>query len=138
MRSIPVFYSAHNGKILVSNSARSLCEVNLMSCHFREGLFEFMAGGYVTGSNTINKDLFQLRAGELIRLDKMSGKAELFRYYRYSPQLDHKGHTDILQRNLGATFDDIFSDLSKELADRTIWVSLSGGLDSRLILAKLH
>ena len=138
VRSIPVFYSANNGKILVSNSARSLCEVNLMSCHFREGLFEFMAGGYVTGSNTINKDLFQLRAGELIRLDKMSGKAELFRYYRYSPQLDHKGHTDILQRNLGATFDDIFSDLSKELADRTIWVSLSGGLDSRLILAKLH
>jgi len=109
-----------------------------MSHHFREGLFELTAGGYTTGSNTTRNDLFQLRAGELIRLDKKRGRAELFRYYRYSPQLDHKERIDILRRNLGATFDDIFSDLANELADRTICVFLSGGLDSRLILAKLH
>ncbi len=138
IRSVPVFYRVDGREILVSNSARSLCEAHLTSDYCGDGLNDLVGGGYVTGKDTVIKNVFQLRIGELIRLDKCTGKVRLFRYYRYLPRCDLGVGVDTLKRNLGVVIDDIFSDLAKDLSDRTIWVSLSGGLDSRLILSKLH
>ncbi len=103
IRSVPLFYRVDEGTIVVSNSARALSEGQVAKHYCQEGLFELVSGGYVTGRNTIRENLFQLRAGELIRIDKSAGRAALSRYYRYLPRLDSHVNSDTLKK-LGGNF----------------------------------
>jgi asparagine synthase (glutamine-hydrolysing) len=138
VRSIPIFYTLIDGVLFLSNSAASLQQEQSTNRLNITAVSEFVAGGYVTGRDTLYEGLFQLQAGELIRFSKAEKTAKTFRYFRYRPRFHLEEDKNIVSRRLGETIDEIFSSICDEYRDRPIWISLSGGLDSRLLVTKLH
>jgi asparagine synthase (glutamine-hydrolysing) len=137
IRSYPVFYMEREGSFCVSNSARllkeklSLCEVDDIS------LLEFRMAGYVTGKETLYKYLYQLQAGELLLWDKTNRVLERERYYLFYSEKTRRESEDELIDELDQITNRIFHRIIEEVNGAPIWIPLSGGLDSRLVLCKL-
>jgi len=137
VRSIPVFYQEGN-HFFISNSARVLKQKNMAENTSTDSLLEFKMAGYVTGSKTIYSDIKQLQAGELLLFDKKTNSVKTKRYYIYKPRIiKHRTKEEYLHE-LGNIIDNAFKRVIKYANGREIVVPLSGGLDSRLIVAKLH
>ncbi|MDY7001476.1 MAG: asparagine synthase-related protein [Thermodesulfobacteriota bacterium] len=137
VRGYPVFYIKRDKNFCVSNSARllkrefDLAEVDELS------LLEFRMAGYVTGRETLYKNLYQLQAGEFLVWDKLQANLRRERYYIfYSNKVREEKKDDLIQELDGIT-NAIVQRNMEDAAGRPIWVPLSGGLDSRLILCKL-
>jgi asparagine synthase (glutamine-hydrolysing) len=134
IRSYPIFY-AMNGSHAVSNSARLVKghdDVDEMS------LLEFITAGYVTGTETLYRDLKQIRAGEFLAWDEPAEPPRAYRYYCYRPDPDESHSQEELLDQLAHTLERVFQRLISVADGAPIWVPLSGGYDSRLILCKLH
>ena len=97
--------------------------------------FEFIHTGYTTGRSTLIENVFQIQAGESVFLGK--DKCIQKTYYKYlnGPIYNNKS---TLKKNLQVSLDKVFLKLIKSVNGRTLIVPLSGGLDSRLIVATLH
>lgn len=98
---------------------------------------EFNMAGFVTGRNILYKSLYQLQTGEIILHEKTSRRVRMERYYRFFSDRLRKGKEDDLIEELDAITNKIFSRVIREANGGDIWVPLSGGLDSRLVLCKL-
>lgn len=99
----------------------------------------FLSSGYFLGKKTISNEIFSIPAGHfLIYKDK---KYSLETYHKYEPQLfNHKEKT----RSDEDLYEQIDNSLNKSIQNtiekangKKILLSLSAGLDSRLILSKL-
>lgn len=139
IRSWPIFYSQKGDKFFISNNARNvkndanLSSVNDTSC------LEFAMAGYVTGKDTLYNDLFCLQPGEYLIWNKNTKKLTITRYYRYTPILtDTTQDWDTNKHTLNELLDTITRNIIERAKGRPIWIPLSGGLDSRIILCKLH
>lgn len=137
IRSYPVFYMERGGSFCVSNSARllkeklSLCEID------NNSLLEFRMAGYVTGRETLYKYLYQLQAGELLLWDKSNRVLERERYYLFHSEKTRPESEDDLIQELDQITNRIFHRIIEQVNGAPIWIPLSGGLDSRLVLCKL-
>jgi asparagine synthase (glutamine-hydrolysing) len=137
IRSSPVFYFHRGNQFCVSNSARALREECRIETPDELSLLEFRMSGYVTGRETVYKDLYQLQAGECLLRDRGSSEVHRERYYRYVPKSPRSDSEEELIDELGRIIDGIFRRLIGRAEGSPIWVPLSGGLDSRLVLCKL-
>ena len=136
-RTTPLFYTT-NSNFTISNSARWLKrEFGLTGVDDRS-LLEFAMSGYVTGRKTIYSEIKQLQAGEYLIYDKVSEKMTLDRYYLYEPAPAQEKNKEEYLNELGRTTDNVFKRVVEYAGGRQIVVPLSGGLDSRLIITKLH
>lgn len=140
IRSYPVFYCQEGNHFHVSNSARALKDALGLEEIDDLSLLEFRMAGYVTGRDTLFRNLHQLQAGEMLVWEESFGELDLMRYFRFL--LDESGNKD--ERAYDEWIDEaeaqtvrIFERLMEDAAGRPIWVPLSGGLDSRLILCML-
>lgn len=137
IRSYPIFYMERDGIFCVSNSARlvkeklSLFEIDSVS------LLEFRMAGYVTGRETLYKFLYQLQAGEWLIWDKKERVLERERYYLFYSEKTRRESEDELIDELNKITNEIFQRIIEEVNGAPIWIPLSGGLDSRLVLCKL-
>lgn len=135
IRSWPIFYREDIKNFDISDNARDLIidELNVdeISCT------EFLMSGYVAGKNTLYKELKCLQPGELLIFNKKSKKLGLRRYFYYDPKPIESRLTDNVQE-LDKILNDITIDIIRRANNRPIWIPLSAGLDSRLILCKLH
>jgi asparagine synthase (glutamine-hydrolysing) len=137
IRSYPVFYMERGGSFCISNSARllkeklSLCEIDDIS------LLEFRMAGYVTGWETLYKFLYQLQAGEWLLWDKTNRVLERERYYLFYSEETRRESEDELIDELDQITNRIFRRIIEKVNGAPIWIPLSGGLDSRLVLCKL-
>ncbi len=137
VRGYPVFYAHQGGDFRVSNSARLLKEKFDLTDVDELSLLEFRMAGYVTGRETLYKGLYQLQAGEFLVWDKAGYKLGRERYYVfYSHKVREEKQDELIQELDGVT-NAIIQRNMEDAAGRPIWVPLSGGLDSRLILCKL-
>lgn len=163
VRIFPLFYVTDGKDIFISDSAENLVknagstELNITGQTSQatldgEGLLpvgpqihksllnesaagEFLATGYVTGKETLVRNLFQVQAGEIIDLSAAGAGGTFYATYqadKYSDE-DYHGLADRLERIL----EDVFSRLIKSVEGCTVVVPLSGGYDSRLIAAML-
>jgi asparagine synthase (glutamine-hydrolysing) len=135
--SYPVFYVATDQKFMISNSARRLWrESRIGECN-PEALLELHMAGYVTGADTLFRGLRKLRAGEILFWRADSGGPRQIRYYKfYSQHLRGECETTLIDEVDSLTN----AIIDRNIADangRKVIVPLSGGLDSRVILAKL-
>ena len=135
-RSYPVFYSA-TGEGTVSNSARQVKAAEALTAVDETAALEFAMAGYVTGSDTIFEGLHQLQAGELLLWDRTTRTLTLQRYFRYYPNEIRTESPDVLTEDLHAVTKRVMRRLAETAGGRPIWIPLSGGLDSRLILCRL-
>jgi len=131
IRSYPIYYSHENG-VLISNS-----QEHIKSCFDKLSMLELRMSGFVINNKTLCKNIYQLLPGEFFLYKKNSCEHYRKRYYQFpvnSKKLSSKSEDDLLNElhNLHLT---IFSEIIESLDGRPVWVPLSGGLDSRFILA---
>jgi asparagine synthase (glutamine-hydrolysing) len=100
---------------------------------------EFLVTGYVTGTDTLFEGIQQLQAGEYLVCNKSEGTYSVHRYFRYI----HENYADEPEEQLIERLDDVMVGVFTRLIASTvkqgklIVVPLSGGLDSRLVVAML-
>lgn len=139
-RSYPIFYFAADGRCAVGNDARRLQEAEGGTAFDPAAVLEAMASGYVYDGRTLDRRIRQLRAGECLHVDT-GGRPTTARSFVYRPALGG-GPADAAMAGggvgeLAAAIDAAIADLISMADGAPILVPLSGGLDSRLILAKL-
>ena len=139
IRSYPIFYSQLNGQFIVSNSARTIDQDFPQSDYDELSFTEFCRAGYVSGRQTLKKDIYQLQAGESILWDKATSELIQNRYFKYFPVSDSTPFSESeYLAQLNETINNIFNSIINRASGSPIWIPLSGGLDSRLILCKIH
>lgn len=137
VRSYPIFYVNFANRFEISNSAEQLKGKNTNLRVDRLSLQELKTSGYVTGRQTLFENLYQLRAGEFLVWNKKTEQLSLKRYFTfYSEEISTRTENDLFDE-LEALTNASFQGTIDEAAGRPIWVPLSAGLDSRLVLCKL-
>lgn len=139
IRSYPVYYHISSSKkIFVSNSAKMLQEEKRLFQKEDDAFLSFSMSGYTLGSTTLFKELYQLQPGEYILFANRSNELKKIRYYKYLQNISLTKNEGDLIENLHSATMETFDKLVKTLAGRPVFIPLSGGLDSRLILALLR
>lgn len=101
-------------------------------------LLEYLMSGFVLGNETLHGDVKQLCAGEYIYYEFKTERVNRKAYYRYYPteRLDINDSREY-EELLPEVIDDSIQAIIEKANGKRIILPLSGGLDSRLILAKL-
>jgi len=140
LRSIPLFYAVDNGKFFLSDNAKKV-----LKCLNNAELddicaAEFLVTGYVTGKDTLYKGLYQIQPGEIleVKISKdASPRISTHRYYRFTYGNFFEADDLELEEELSKLWLRMFSRYAIALKGKTPIIPLSGGWDSRLIVAML-
>ncbi|MFD1513744.1 asparagine synthetase B family protein [Halomarina rubra] len=144
VRSIPLFYAP--GADLVSDSARALRTRLADPAVDTVAEAEYLSTTYVTGGETLYRDIRQLRAGELLAFETSAGgtrptaPAVTERHWTYAPSTTGAEPEATPTDRLVALDDALVEAFERCLAvadGRPIAVPLSGGYDSRLVATML-
>lgn len=132
-RSSPLFFSGAT----VSNDANALRLERKICKPDPRGVRDAAMSGFVTGSRTLYKDLWQVEAGTCALWRGGKKFPELWRHSTYQPPtIQNTKHSSLSEKFL-AVMDGAIKTGIEEAAGRPVLLALSGGLDSRLLLAKL-
>ena len=137
-RSIPLFYMKTKNSFIVSDSAYYLKDK--INQHLNEeNAAEFMVTGYVTGNETLFDDIKQIRNGEFLIYQKNEKLLKSCCYFRFLHgdyyELSETRLLEMLDQTFVNTFSRLIESTSKQ--GKKLVVPLSGGLDSRIIVAML-
>lgn len=133
-RSWPLFYAGEGNGLSVGNDARALALAAGLAQVDALSALELAMAGYVTGPDTLRVGLRQIQAGEYLVLDRGADLSRAFRYYCYIPRPQEAPEEDFMAALAVATRE-VCAKALDLAGGRPVWVPLSGGLDSRLILA---
>lgn len=138
IRSWPLFYSLKGDQFLLSNDARAIQSLAGLTAIDQTAKLEFSMSGYVTGKQTLYQNLFCLQPGEFLVFNKADKAFRLHKYYTYFPK-PSGSHSEMNKREeLGRILDEMTREIIAKASGSKIWVPLSAGLDSRILLCKLH
>ena len=138
VRSIPLFYTSTDCNLIISDDANYLRE-RIQAPFNEEHGAEFLVTGYVTGADTLFEGIQQIQAGEYLIYNKSNGNHSAHRYFQYL----HGNYLAETEEQLIKDLDDVMVRVFHRLIEntinqgKTIIVPLSGGLDSRLVVAML-
>ena len=138
IRSYPIFYSKQKNTLLISNDAKNL--INKSTLTNKKGVIDCLLSGYVNGRDTLYENINSMLAAEIIfSPTKFTGNFKFNKYFTYNFTFKkNKRSLSFFQKELDLKFNKVISKLIKKANGRQIVIPLSGGLDSRLILCKLH
>jgi len=132
-----IFLRRTVGKIEVSADS-SVWLTHEMRSDFDEDQAKlFLMAGYCLGRETLLKSVVRLLPGEIAIISKKTGVIEWLRYYRFEPSFDGQGDEPIWRKRLDETLDAAVERFLDRSAGRRIWLGLSAGYDSRVLLGKL-
>jgi asparagine synthase (glutamine-hydrolysing) len=138
LRRIPLFYIMTKDNFIVSDSAYYLKD-KLNSSLNEKNAAEYMVAGYVTGNETLFDGVKQIRSGEFLTYQKKENLLKTSFYFRFL----HGNYYEMPESQLLEMLDHVFINTFSRLIESTIKqgkklvVPLSGGLDSRIIIAML-
>lgn len=135
IRSHPLFYMEHDGCFYLSDQAEWLCQQVDGLQYDTIAKDEFQLTGYVTGNDTLYKNIKQLQAGELLIFE--NGKFLIKSYYEFDHSEPQSYDEEKLKSELHRTASEAIIRLIKYAKGRQIVIPLSGGYDSRLIATLL-
>lgn len=134
IRSFPVFY--HVSDNAVSNHAQNIA-ASLDKSYRAGAVLEFCMAGYTQGADTLHDEIKQLQQGEFLYFTEEERVIRSYYNYKPAPVPQKKSEAEYT-----AALNDIMDCSVKRMisaaAGAPIYVPLSGGMDSRLILCKLH
>ncbi len=133
IKSYPIFYANIDGNWEIKSDPETFG--NTASINSSSAL-EFSMAGYVFGNNTLYDDVYQLQAGELLFFRTGDSQPKIQRYYSYSPSPKSKENFSELIEEFSQTVDKVILETMRLLDGRPLWIPLSGGLDSRLLITK--
>jgi asparagine synthase (glutamine-hydrolysing) len=135
IRSLPLFYNKRGEELVISDDPYYLLE-NIEKPHVNSiSATEFLASGFVTGDETLIDGIQQVQAGEIVRFEKSDILKKFYFSYRTSIATDDE--YDESRKKAVDIFNNAFKRFIASLEGRTVVVPLSGGYDSRLIVAML-
>jgi len=135
IRSLPLFHADGPDGTVIGDDARTVAVAAGKADIDPIAAEELALAGYATGNRTLLQGLVQLVAGE-VRVWRRDGASERASHHDFSPVTDETA-PPVGTAELGAALDGAFDRLVAAAGGRPVWVPLSGGLDSRLVLAKL-
>lgn len=137
IRTYPLYYSIIEQEIYVSDLPSWIDDNANHRGYDPIAATECLFLSYVTGNKTLSKDIKQIQAGELIRINKNTDfpKADSERYYIFSARSSSKSPSiEEFDKAILNAFERFIS-----VADeRPILLGLSGGKDSKLIALTLY
>jgi asparagine synthase (glutamine-hydrolysing) len=139
-RSIPLFYAIDSDRFFLSDNA--IIILKYMNNRQLDDICaaEFLVAGCVTGRDTLYKGLFKVLPGEFLEariIENGSIQLSTYTYYQFIFGNYYELSEYELEEELSNQLDRVFSRYAIALKGKTPVVSLSGGLDSRLIVAML-
>jgi len=137
VRSIPLYYDNCSQSPCLSDSPYAFITEEKHVSWKSDSVREMLLSGYVHGVNTLVENVSTVAAGTAVVLNKTSCKKNVIPYFEYLPERDVAITDRELISRWSTTLDQVFSNLAKDISAREVLVPLSGGLDSRLVLAKL-
>lgn len=141
MRSYPLFYGVINNVAYISDDPYWVKD-KVLDKEFDEiSKNEFLLTGYVTGGDTLYKNVKQIQAGEKIYIDfdeENNIRIHASKYYSFihGNYFENLSRDQLLQEHEAALFKSV-KRLIKYADGRTIVIPLSGGYDSRLVATVL-
>jgi len=141
-RNYQLVYHCNSQTFTLSNDAHLLKNKLNLSEFDSQAILEFAMSSYVSYKNkTLVKNIFQLEAGEFIiaslNKEKMYFDIIIDCYYQYKPKKFFESNKSQLIKNLYQITLDSFEKIAKTCDNRPIFLSLSAGLDSRLVACML-
>ena len=135
-RDNQIFFRLKKKKIIISNNIKNLEIYNDELDD--KSLFEFSLSGYCLGMKTLVSGVYSLGPANIIFGTKKGFK--ISRYFCYHKTLKKKYEKNINEYlyKINEIIDDSINHIIENSNDRTIFIPLSGGLDSRLIISKFH
>jgi asparagine synthase (glutamine-hydrolysing) len=129
-RYFPLFYRKKEEDIYISDEVNGLYNDHEPKTLNWEAHLSFSGCSYVLGNKTLLKDLFQVQAGEYIVYD--GNKITPAFYHQHFAAIQPISFNDAKIR-LKAILLNVAERISQWIGDRPVILSLSGGLDSRLV-----
>ncbi len=140
VRSQPIFFSESEDALVIGANVTDLLALRSSYEIEQESIEEYLLCGYVLGTNTLVKGIKQLRPGEFISLSYDEFVVRHERYFRYLPVSQNRIETtksiSDWSAEFGQVLNRVFERTLRLTEDRPIWIPLSGGFDSRLVLCK--
>lgn len=136
-RSYPISFTRDQEEFKVGNF-NLLTDYSSISSEIRD-VEIFLSSGYFLGDRTISKDIASIPAGNYLLYK--DNKYFIGEYHRYTPQLFNSErkiyHDNELYEQIDISLNSSIQNTIDKADGRRIVLSLSAGLDSRLILSKL-
>ena len=132
-RSVPLFYAVKEDAVIVSDNSHSIEAIVQDTEIDATSELQFLLSGFVTGDKTLFKDIHQVEPGTSISIT--NGKDELnTQYFTFFPALKAPEKVTDLETELKSIIYKIKDRLKAACKDKRVFVPLSGGNDSRLIM----
>jgi asparagine synthase (glutamine-hydrolysing) len=130
IRTFPLFFRVNNNNVVLSDKIESDFIFNESEC------INFSKVYCTLENNTLLKNWKQLLAGEYLVINKSNLHTAIKTYYQHALKSEQKSDIE-LKYNLAALEKIITGNIFEYAKNRTILVPLSGGYDSRYLLALL-
>lgn len=137
IRSIPLYFHKHSNSLYISNSASKIKSKFSISNITEDALLQFKMSGYTLGHSTLFEGLNQLMAGKYIFSDNNCDTLHVENYFRYFVDQFSDQNEDELLAELHDITLSTFSKMIESFDGAPVFIPLSGGYDSRLILSLL-
>lgn len=148
LRSWPLFWALENRadggrRLIVSDDATAMRGALSAPRLDPRARREFLDAGFVSGTDTLLVGVHQTEQGAIVRIDRTTGRVRavdyaLARFCEESDMVsDPEEFSDLLLAALDAGMGRVLEDLSDRPGSPRLVLPLSGGLDSRLLVAWL-
>jgi len=135
VRSYPLFYSMINNKLYISDRVEELAIFD--DRYDDRSVIELQMSNFVSGKNTIFKNVFQIKPGEVLMYNKNNNEFKKIKYSCYfSESVFTQTKGELIKKHIHIV-DSIFNRIIEKINGKDVLIPLSGGLDSRLVLCKL-
>jgi asparagine synthase (glutamine-hydrolysing) len=131
VRRFPLFYRIQNGNLYLGDEVDNLFAPGEQKEIDEEACLTFSGCSYVLGNKTLLKNIFQVQAGEWIKYDGIRISPSFYHLYFAEKQNDIS--FDEAKIQLKKIFQNVGRRMAQLIGNRPVILSLSGGLDSRMI-----
>jgi asparagine synthase (glutamine-hydrolysing) len=136
---LPLFYHLAKDSLVVSREVKFLIPFLPSLAFSASGIMEYLLYGFPFRENTLVQEAFQLPPATVLSYDLATGVFEKKEICKWSFDGTTKGGTrEEIVAQLKHMFLEIVKERTNQIKDRTTFVSLSGGMDSRGVLGALR
>lgn len=133
-RTFPLFYFLRDKNLQITDNIWTF-STSVRKCMSEEARSEFLCTGYTIGNKTVYDSISQIQAAEILEFNHYSCISIEYWNYLGTSILDNE--PQLLQKKALTLIEKSMQRLINSLDGKTALVPLSGGYDSRLILASL-
>ncbi|MDR1725640.1 MAG: asparagine synthase C-terminal domain-containing protein [Bacteroidales bacterium] len=133
-RYFPLFYKQISDVLLISDDINTMFADGEKKVVESESSSVFMALSFVLGKKTLLKGIFQIQAGELLTYKKQT--ITFCFYHKMFSQINNISYSDA-KKQLREILEHAGKRMAVLIGKRKVFLSLSGGLDSRLVAVLL-